>query len=232
MSLVKYGGGIVQMSGSIAGDVFARNRYGNYVRARTKPTNPNTTRQQAVRAAVALLTARWSAVLTVAQRTAWGVYASNVAMLNRLGESCYLSGFNHFIRSNTHLARQGGTIVDDGPTTFELPAKDPTFSVSLSEATQQATISFDDGLAWCSEDDAWMIVYQGIPQNAQRNFFGGPWRKITQIEGDSGAPPASPQTSGVQYAVTEGQRVWFYARILRADGRLSEAFRADCFCAA
>ncbi|GAH13494.1 unnamed protein product, partial [marine sediment metagenome] len=50
MSLVKYGGGIVQMSGSIAGNTFARNRYGNYVRARTKPINPNSDRQVVVRA--------------------------------------------------------------------------------------------------------------------------------------------------------------------------------------
>ncbi|GAI58374.1 unnamed protein product, partial [marine sediment metagenome] len=39
MALVKYGGGITQMSGSIAGNTFARNRYGNYVRSRTKPIN-------------------------------------------------------------------------------------------------------------------------------------------------------------------------------------------------
>ena len=41
MALVKYGGGIIQMSGSMAGNTFARNRYGNYMRARTKPVNPN-----------------------------------------------------------------------------------------------------------------------------------------------------------------------------------------------
>ncbi|GAH28464.1 unnamed protein product, partial [marine sediment metagenome] len=37
MALVKYGAGIIQMSGSIAGDVHARNRFGNYIRPRTKP---------------------------------------------------------------------------------------------------------------------------------------------------------------------------------------------------
>jgi len=232
MALAKYGGGIIQLSGRIAGDVHARNRFGNYVRAGTKPTNPNTSRQQGVRAAVAFLADRWASTLTSAQRAAWNLYGTSVAMLNRLGETIYLSGYNHYIRSNAHLARQGGTIVDAGPTTFELPAQDPTFAATASEATQQFSVSFDDGMAWCSEDEAWMIVYQGQPQNAQRNFFGGPWRKIAQFEGDSGAPISSPQTPGAQYAITEGQRVWLYARILRADGRLSEAFRCDCFCAA
>ncbi|GAH50296.1 unnamed protein product, partial [marine sediment metagenome] len=45
MALVKLGGGIVQISGSIAGNTFARNRFGNYMRSRTKPVNPNSTRQ-------------------------------------------------------------------------------------------------------------------------------------------------------------------------------------------
>ncbi len=80
MALVKYGGGIVQMSGSIGGDTFARNRYGNYVRARTKPVNPNTTLQQAVRASMSFLTNRWAQTLDAAQRTAWNPYAQNEAM--------------------------------------------------------------------------------------------------------------------------------------------------------
>ncbi|GAI01350.1 unnamed protein product, partial [marine sediment metagenome] len=45
MALIKYGGGIVQISGSIAGTVFARNKMGNYARPRTKPVNPRTARQ-------------------------------------------------------------------------------------------------------------------------------------------------------------------------------------------
>jgi len=232
MALIKYGGGIVQMSGSIAGNTYARNRYGNYCRARTKPTNPNTTRQQAVRDAVAFLVERWAAVLTSAQRAAWALYGTNVAMKNKLGESVKLSGINHYVRSNAHLARQGGTIVDAGPVIFELPEKDPTLGVTASEATQQLSVSFDDGFDWCSEDDAWMIIYQGQPQNPQRNFFNGPWRKIAQYAGNSGTPITSPQLSGVQFAISEGQRQWIYARILRADGRLSESMRVDCFVAA
>ena len=31
MALIKYGGGIVHASGSLAGNTFARNKYGNYM---------------------------------------------------------------------------------------------------------------------------------------------------------------------------------------------------------
>lgn len=232
MALVKYGGGIVQMSGSIAGDTFARNRYGNYSRARTKPTNPNSAYQQIVRAAVALLVVRWSSTLTAAQRIAWGVYASNVVMLNRLGESMHLSGFNHYIRSNVPLVQNGLTPVDAAPTIFEIPDHDPTFAISASEATQQISVTFDNTLAWANEAGGYMVKYQGLPQNAQRNYFGGPWRLMDYIIGATPTPPTSPDAEDVVFAIAEGQHLWVYARILRADGRMSEPFRADCFCAA
>ena len=232
MALVKYGGGVVQMSGSIAGNTFARNRYGNYVRSRTKPTNPNTAAQQAVRSSLAALTTRWSQTLTAAQRTAWNLYGSSVSMTNKLGETMNLSGFNHYIRSNSYLARAAGTIVDAGPTTFEIPEADPTLTVTGSEATQDLTTTYDDGLAWATEAGGFLLCYQGTPQNAQRNFFAGPWKYLDAQAGVDAAPPAGPLVSAAVSVITEAQRQWIYCRILRVDGRLSAPFRADNFIAA
>ncbi len=232
MALVKYGGGIIQMSGSIAGNTFARNRYGNYARAKTKPINPNTALQVAVRAAIAELSVRWAQTLTAVQRTAWQLYADSVAMTNKLSETVFLSGYNHYIRSNAIRSRYSIANIDAGPVIFELPPKDPAFACTISEATQVITITFDDVFAWASEDGAHLAIYQGQPQNAQRNFFGGPWRNAAIIFGNSGIPITTPQNFPVSYAVAEGQHVWIYARISRADGRLSETFRADTFCAA
>ena len=232
MALIKYGGGIVQMSGSIAGNTHARNRYGNYVRARTKPVNPNTALQQAIRAAIAFLTDRWAQTLTAVQRTAWNLYADNVAMKNRLGETVNLSGFNHYIRSNVPRKQANSSVVDDGPVVFEIPAKDPTFSTTASEATQQFTNVYDATMDWADENGAHILIYQGLPQNPQRNFFGGPWRYMAGLSGVNGAPPASPFVTDAVFAIAELQRIWIYARITRADGRLSEPFRADTFCAA
>ncbi len=227
MALVKYGGGVVQMSGSIGGDTFARNRYGNYVRARTKPTNPNTARQIAVRTSMALLTVRWAQTLTATQRTAWNLYGASVTMKNRIGENTFLTGFNHYIRSNSILARGSYTLIDDGPTIFELPAQDPAFSMTASEATQLTTFTYNDLLDWASETGGYLWLFQGQPQNAQRNFFGGPWRFTSVVTGVDAAPPASPHVTGVSFAIAELQHVWAYARISRADGRLSEPFRSD-----
>jgi len=232
MALIKYGGGVVQMAGSIAGTTFARNRSGNYARARTKPTNPNTARQDVVRSAMAFLTARWSDTLTAAQRTAWGLYAANVNMLNRLGEVIHLSGFNHYVRSNLIAKMVPYPLVDAGPVIFELPAQDPTLGVTASEATQILTIAYDDTMAWATEAAAYIFFFQGQPQNAQRNFFDGPWRLIGSVAGVDPGGPVEPHAAAAVFAIAEGQRQWIYARIMRADGRLTEPFRADTFCAA
>jgi len=232
MALVKYGGGIVQMSGSIAGNTHARNRYGNYVRARTKPINPNTAKQVLVRSIIQTLTARWSQTLSAAQRAAWNLYADSVNMTNKLGEVINLSGFNHYIRSNHWFARMGRTLVDDGPIIFELPETDPTMSVAISEATQQVTMTFDDTKPWCSEDDAMLVILQSQGQNPQRNFFKGPWTGRSAKVGAAGVPVTSPLDYASITVVSELQRVWVKFRILRADGRLSQPFYADTFCAA
>lgn len=231
MALFKAGGGIGAISGSIGSWVFARNKGGQYIRNRAIPVNPNTAFQVAVRAAMAYLVNRWANTLTGAQRTAWNLYASNVSMLNRLGEAIYLSGFNHYIRSNMIRKQIGQAIIDAGPIIFELPAQDPTFAFTASEAIQQLVFTYDDTMDWAVEDGSFLLLFEGKPQNAQRNFFDGPWR-VTGAE--SGIDPGGPGGSLARptvYGIGELQHLWAYARISRADGRLSEPFRADTFCA-
>jgi len=229
---VKYGGGIVDARGSLAGNTYSRNHYGAYVRARTSPINPNTGRQQTVKNAVAFIADRWANVLTAAQRAAWDLYGSSVAMLDSMGSTMYLTGYNHYIRSNVPLKQTGAALIDPGPTVFELPAHDPTLSFGVSEATQNFTVNYDDTMDYADEDGGRMFLFGGKPQNAQRNFFGGPFRYYGQVIGVNGAPPASPHVGASGYIVAEGQHIWIQARISRADGRLSEPFRADSFCLA
>lgn len=232
MALIKFGGGVIEMRGSIGGTTYSRNRGGNYARAKTTPINPNTALQQTVRAAMAFLTDRWSQTLTAAQRTAWNLYGNSTAMQNRLGETVFLTGFNHYIRSNMIRKQYANPLIDEGPVIFEIPAADPTYSISISEATQIITHSFDDTMPWAVEDGSFTFFYGGAPQNPQINFFDGPWRKAGFIGGVDPGGPIEPHAAASEYAVSEGQHIWTYARISRADGRLSEKFRADTFCAA
>lgn len=226
MALVRFGGGIVQMSGSIAGDTFARNRYGNYNRARTKPTNPNTWGQVKIRASISYLSEYWFDSLSAAERAAWATYAANVAMKNKLGETIHLSGFNHFIRCNSNRNFNAQTVIDAAPVIFDLAAKDETISIDCDESPQTITVTFDLGRDWLSETGAYMHLRQGLPQNGSRTFFAGPWRHVGVILGSS-----SPWTTPVPFtpviAMASGQRQWCAFRISRLDGRLSEIFIAS-----
>lgn len=227
MALVKFGAGIVDMRGSIAGTTFARNRGGAYARGRTKPTNPSTSRQQAVRNVMTDLVNAWSEVLTDAQRAAWDQYASAVPFTNRLGESMLLTGFNMFIRSNSVILQSGLTQVNAGPTTLLLPEADASFAVAASEATGELTVTFDDTADWCDEDGGALAVKCGLPQNASRNFFKGPWRFADSIDGDSVTAPTSSTAIAAPFSITENQKIWCEARIIRSDGRVSAPFRVS-----
>jgi hypothetical protein len=231
MSLVKYGGGIVGMSGSIAGNTFARNRSGNYVRARTKPVNTNTQAQQDIRTIMSFLTNLWSVTITAGQRTAWNTYANAIAMKNRLGESIYLTGFNHFIRSNTEWVNRGKTATAAGPTTLLLPAKDTTFAISASVASQKISVTFAPTATWAVSALGCMITYMGVPRNVTRNFFNGPWKYMFLLLG-SVTPLTSPDVQTPPMTLTLGQLITVYARIREPDGRLSEPMTASCVVAA
>lgn len=228
MALIKYGGGIVQMSGSIAGSTHARNRFGNYMRARTKPVNPRSARQTTVRNLLNFLVEEWKDSLSAAQRTAWGSYASAVSWTNRLGETVSLTGFNHFVRSGIARRMWAGSYLAAGPTELSLPAGDGNFQVAVSEANG-LTVTFNDGMDWVSEDNAAMAIIIGTPQNSTRNFFNGPWRFDSALGGSSGAPKTNPEGPNAitAWTLTAGQRVWVKAHICRADGRVSTDFFAD-----
>jgi len=230
MAFVKFGGGVVQISGSIAGTTHARNRFGNYIRPRTKPVNPKSSRQMEARVRLQMLAEYWSgAYMDDAERGAWGTYAAAVPAKNRLGESIHLTGFNHFIRSNAARYAAGDVLVEAGPTVLSLPEADVTLAITGDAGTQLLTIAFDNTKDWANETGGFLLIEMGQPQLPTRNFFGGPYRVAAAIAGITGAPPAGIQTMVAPFTLTNGQKVWARASIIRADARLSTKFGAPAF---
>jgi hypothetical protein len=233
MALIRFGEG-QQRSGSLGGSVYSHNRYGAYIRARSVPVNPSSDRQVAVRGYLQAISIAWNNVLTQVQRDAWEVYAGGVTWRNRLGDMVHLTGLAHYIRSNAPRLLCGLARIDVAPNILTIATAEQALVVTASEATQQLSIAYDDTQAWCDEDGAFQIFYAGIPQNASRTFFGGPYRHLTCIEGDSITPPASPEANVdvPNWPFGEGQRIWVRSRIGRADGRLSEFAQANFLAAA
>jgi hypothetical protein len=221
MALIRYAEG-QQRSGSLGSSVYSHNRFGQYIRARSIPVNPNTTRQSAARQALRDLTAAWSGTLTQAQRDQWTAYAAAIPWKNRLGDDTHLTGLAMYLRSNAAIRNAGLSDVDDGPAILTLPAGPTVLTATASEATQNLSVAFDNGEDWAGEDDAALLVHMGIPQGAGRTFFGGPYRYAGKVDGDSLSPPSSPADIAAPFVFQEGQRIWIKARVIRADGRLSD----------
>ena len=203
---------------------FSHNRGGQYIRGRAIPTNPNSVLQQAVRAYMASLTANWANVLTAAQRTGWDTYGENVGVLDRLGKTIYLTGINHFVRSNVPRLQAAATQINDAPVIFNLGSENPP-SFAIDTASDEVDVSFVDTDLWVDEDDSHMLVYASIPNDPTINFYKGPYQFIGTIDGDSGTPPTTPAAIALPQAIVAGQRNFFQTRVSRADGRLTPVFR-------
>lgn len=226
MGLVRFGGGVIQISGSIAGTVHARNRFGNYIRPRTKPVNPNTVGQTLCRSLMAYLTGFWNQSVTPTEQIAWNTYAAAVAFKNRLGETVYLTGFNHFVRYMTIWYRKTSVPSGEAPSVLALPQKDPTFAVAASVANG-LSVTYDITQPWYTIAQSAIVVYQGQPQLKTRNFFGGPWK----LAGYCDMGVTSPHIiTPPPFTLVLGQKVWCYGRIMTGlvDRRLSEPMYSAC----
>lgn len=224
MAQIKLGAGIADMRGSIGGVVFSRNRSGAYARNRTIPVNPGSALQLEVRAAIGQVRAAWFEDLSTSARAAWKTYADNVPVINRLGEQIHLTGWNMFARTNTFQVYHGKPIITAAPTDFSTAEMDGNFAaVGADDGT--ITLTIDNTLGWANEAGGRMEVYVSAPQNGTKNFYKGPYNKVSTILGATPVPPVVSQTFAMPQAVVIGQRVFLMARIFRADGRLSQIFR-------
>ena len=211
-------------SGSIAGIVYSHNAGGLYTRARAIPVQPNTVQQQAVKSNFALISTRWAETLTPAQRAEWDNYAASVGLVNSLGATIYVTGRAHYIRGNAPrlLALLG--VADAGPTELSLPSFTPPTGV-ITAATDVIAVTFTATDEWAAEAGGAMLIFTSRPVPATVNSFAGPYRYASKIVG-AVIPPTSPAEIPLSFPVVAGQKVYWRAVIVRADGRLSSSFRS------
>ena len=211
---------IAGASGSLGGITASHNRFGAYLRARVVPVNPNTDPQASVRALMSQLTNLWANTLSAAQRDAWDTYAANVPVINRIGATVFLTGLNHYIRSNLPRVQAGFIRADDAPLDFNLGDFTPCLFTALA-ATDDLGVAYTGTDDWVSEDGAGLIVFASRPRQNTINFFRGPYRLTGVVAGDATTPPTPPASFNSLFALGAGQKVFFRVRVTRGDGRLS-----------
>ena len=227
MALIKFSAAIVDARGSIAGTTFSRNKSGAYIRARVKPVNPKSPRQELTRTIVSYLAELWHDPSMDVRRAGWETYAAAVAMKNGLAETIHLSGYNHFLRSNAPKLMIGLSEKLGAPDILSLPEKDQTVvctEESIADQTFTLTCSVN---GWAANGDPkyYIFLYQGQPQLISRQTFHGPWRYMKFFDAASGG--AGTTTVAAAYAFAERQKVWFQARLLTVSGRLSEPWQIN-----
>lgn len=222
MANVQFGGGVVDMRGSIGGTTFARGPYGAYARARTTPINPNSTLQQIVREKMSQAASAYAGI-TQAQKDAWALYAANTPTQNKLGQEIFLSGFNWYCACNAARLRDASLAqVAAGPTTFGRPDTPTAIAMSCTASSSTTSLAFAVGDSWVDEDDAALFVFLSQPRSIGRTFVGPPYRLATTVLGDNGTPPTSPAAGVNPWGVVETtMRQDVYAFTVRVDGRIS-----------
>lgn len=135
-----------EMSGSIGGLTFARNRGGSYIRGGTSPIQPNTTAQIAQRNKFMNIAKMWSGVLIQSSREAWVEFARQHTYTNIFGEVKTLSGIAMFVKVNMDRATFNNTAFPLAPITlpplsYLAPALDTVTIDSINRATNTVTFS-------------------------------------------------------------------------------------------
>ena len=138
MAIIKLGGTVVGIRGTVGGLVYSANQSGPFARSWSKPTNPRSVRQQRGRGFMTQLGPAWQA-LSGAQRTAWDALAvaDPEPTFNSLGEPVALSGWGYFVRCNKRRLQNLQTVLSVAPVGAE--ATRPASVVPLTFAVASGT---------------------------------------------------------------------------------------------
>jgi hypothetical protein len=157
MALIKFGGGLTAMSGSIGGTTFARSGAGAYARSWAKPVNPNTASQQARRSTLNMLTHYWASELDDAQRQDWADWAAATVWKNKLGDTIQVPAISAFICINGTRIAAGHTLNENKPA---LPgwAATPTFTFTADTALDKLNLA-EPGVPYDKADPAQLLFF-------------------------------------------------------------------------
>lgn len=189
-------------SGSYAGQTASRNRFGQYVRSRATPVNPNTGAQGTVRARMSANAAAWR-TLTDAQRAGWASLGLQMTRTDSLGQQYTLNGFLAFCSVNNNLLLIASPRILDAPE-LVTPSAITTATVTLTSAS--LSIAFTPTPL---PTGAHLLCFASPQQSAGREF-NGDFRYISQGAAATASPlvALTPYTAKFGVPVT-GNRIFF-----------------------
>jgi len=223
---VLYGQIISEARGKLGGLVASKNTYGNYMRNKVTPANPQTSEQVIARNRLSTISSAWSS-LTDEQRQAWNGFASQVSRLNIFGNNVPLTGFNMFQKLNNIVLLCGGSIMQDIPS---MDKPDSLTSLSINGIdTDTLSIAFAPTPIPANNK---LVVFATPPLSAGVNFVDSEFRLIKVVN-----PAAvSPLTLSTEYlskfgTIPSGKRVFVSAYLANSEtGFTSLELQASAIC--
>jgi hypothetical protein len=195
---------VSQLSGKAGGAVASRNRYGPYMRRRAHPTISTTDLAIATKAAFGTISALWQD-LTLAQRSAWEVWASNHPIVDRLGEKRILQGNAAFMQINVRKFKLLGNTLSVPPV-GEGPAALNSITLTCDIGAGNFEVAYDPTPLGGTES---LVLYGALLDSGVVNFVANRYRFV----GMSALGPVSPYDWQTEFtnrfgSLAVGQRVF------------------------
>lgn len=185
----------VPRSGSYQGVTSSRNRFGQYVRARSTPVQPRTPAQVNIRENQTLNAAAWRA-LTGDQRSGWTSLGLQMVRTDSLGQQYSLTGFQAYCSVNNVLRATGGATVSAAPA---LTTPTGLTSVTLTLTAAAFSVAFTPTPLPANTK----LIFRCGPQRSAGRSFEADYRIIAV----STAAQASPLVATTAYAAKFGTPV-------------------------
>lgn len=182
-------------SGSQQGITASRNRFGQYIRTRAIPVNPNSGAQGIVRARLAANSAAWR-TLTAAQRAGWSALGLSIVRSDSLGQSYSLQGNQAYASVNNNRLLCNLTPVADAPAIAT-----PVALVTATVTTTGSTLSI--AFTATPLSTATYLAVFASPQRSAGRAFEGDFRFLMV----SAAAAASPVNALAAYTAKFGAPV-------------------------
>ena len=140
MSKIKYSALVSDVRNKLNGSVLSKNRFGNYIRNKTTPVNPQTTFQQNARAVLSAMSQAWAGI-SEAQRNGWRALAQTMPFTDIFGDPKTLTGQMMYVKLNTNLEKIGQSAIADAPAKEAIPYIEVASVVATQTAS--ALVSLD-----------------------------------------------------------------------------------------
>lgn len=194
-------------SGSVAGTTYSRNRYGQYIRTRATPVNPNTSAQSLVRSRFTTVAQAWRNLLAVSRQN-WESYAIAHPLVDSLGQSKVLTGAAQYQSTNLLRLAAGQSISSNVPAepVGALNAFVVVLSLDDTGPTRVFTVSGND------QATGYKAIISASPPQSVGNPYPARMTQIAVVDASAWSTPVSVNSGyGTVYG-TFGQQTLIVTR--------------------